>query len=150
MFKWNKRDRDRRDLSELVEDLLEELIDFFRNKNRSREPVTAEGKLDNMQNATRFTFTEFDANGNIVPIDPTKNPIAVSSDNPAVATVGAGTLNADGSMTFPVTSVGNGTANIVGVDAANLGADGKPLAAGDTDTVSVAVGPPVRATGVLS
>jgi hypothetical protein len=151
----DRRKNSRSSFLDLVEDVLREILRFFRNKNHtSAEAVRAEGKLDTMQNATKFTYTEFDTNGKIVPINLTKNPISVSSDNPGVATIdqNSGVVQADGSVVFAVASVAgaNGTANIVGVDANTLGPDGKPLAGGDVDTVVSASLPAVKATGVLS
>jgi hypothetical protein len=148
--------------------LLKELVEWFKHKNH--RPVRAEGKLDNMNNAKLITFTEFDSNGKVVPIDPTVKPITFASDNPAVATIDSTQQTAnkgvmlpdgvtpdpsrpDGSVSCPVVSLVNGpggNANITGVDPANLGPDGKPLAAGDVDTVLAVVGVPVKATAVLS
>jgi len=99
-----------------------------------------------MNNATKITFTEFDANGKIVPIT---GQITFASDNPAAATID-GTkqvINPDGSVSCPVVSLVNGAggvANITGVDPLDA------LAAGDVDTVVPAVGVAVKATAVLS
>lgn len=140
---------------ELFEDLLREVIKWFRNKNGSRKPISAEGLLDKMQNATKITFTEFDASGKIVPIDLTKKQITFASDNPAAATIDSAqqTGNPDGSVSCPVvslTSGAGGIANITGVDLTTNGPDGKPLAAGDVDTVVPVAAVPVSATAVLS
>lgn len=130
-----------------LDKLLREFVQF-----EESEPVAISGELDTMNNATKFTVTEFDSTGKIVPIDLASTKIQVASDNPAAATIDGtkGVANPDGSVTYPVTSVGAGVANITAVDPANLGADGKPLAAGDVDNVAPVQLPPVKLTGVLS
>jgi hypothetical protein len=131
---------------------LRELIELLKNQ-ASRKAISAEGKCDTMQNASKFTFTEFDVNGKIVSI--AGRLITFASDNPSAATID-GTqqvINADGSVSCPVVSLiagPGGVANITGVDPATLGPDGNPLAAGDVDNVSAASLPAVKATGVLS
>jgi hypothetical protein len=112
----------------------------------TRIAVSAKGKLDKMQNATKITFTEFDAAGKIVPIT---GQITFASDNPAAATIDSSqqTINPDGSVTCPVVSLVSGpggVANITGVDPADT------LAAGDVDTVVPVIGVAVKATAVLS
>jgi hypothetical protein len=108
--------------------------------------VSAKGELDMATNATKITFTEFDANGKIVPIT---GPITFASDNTAAATVDSSqqTVNPDGSVSCPVVSLTagpGGVANITGADPANK------LVAGDTDTVVGAAPVAVKATAVLS
>ena len=115
-------------------------------EGQSAVAVSAKGELDMATNATKITFTEFDANGKIVPIT---GPITFASDNPAAATVDSSqqTVNADGSVSCPVvslTSGAGGVANITGADPANK------LVAGDTDTVVGAAPVAVKATAVLS
>jgi Big-like domain-containing protein len=81
------------------------------------------------------TFTEFDANGNVVP---NSSALAFTSSNTAVATVDpvAGTA----------TGVSAGTATITGTDPTNGN-----VSASDTLTVTpAAVGPAVSATEVLT
>src|SRR6266478_1239835 len=125
-------------------DVIDRLLEFANDGKKIA--VSAKGKLDKMQNATKITFTEFDANGKIVPITGT---ITFASDNPSAATID-GTqqvINADGSVSCPVVSLvadPGGVANITGVDASDQ------LAAGDVDTVVPPVGVAVKATAVLS
>lgn len=146
-------DHERKKLLELFEELIRSVILWLKN-HTSREAVAAKGKCDMAANATKFTFTEFDKNGKIVPIT---KPITFESDNVAAATVD-GTqqvINADGSVSVPVVSLVDGpggVANIFGTDPANLDPNGLPLEASDVDNVSpvVVVLPPVSATGVLS
>jgi len=137
-------EQDKKRLEHIIERLLN-IVDKLLVLSAPKA-VIAKGKLDKMQNATKFTFTEFDAQGNIVPI---KGQITLASDNPSAATID-GTqqvINPDGSVSCPVVSLvsgAGGVANITGVDSAN------GLAAGDVDTVVSTVGVAVKATGVLS
>jgi hypothetical protein len=138
-----------------IERKLNKLLGEFNEFEDERlPPDRMQGVLDQMNNATKFTVTEFDVNGKIIPIDLTKTAIKVASDNLAAATIdGAkGVSNPDGSVTYPVTSVAGatGVANITAVDPANLDANGQPLAAVDVDNVVAPALPPVKLTGVLS
>jgi hypothetical protein len=142
--KHNECDNERR-LEHIIERLLD-VIDSLLAAVTIPKAVTAKGKLDNMNNATKITFTEFDVTGAIVPI---KGQITFASDKPAAATID-GTqqvINSDGSVSCPVVSLVSGpggAANITGVDPAN------GLAAGDVDNVISQAGVAVKATAVLS
>jgi hypothetical protein len=129
---------------ERIERLTKKILRIL--EHPSAVAVSAKGELDMATNATKITFTEFDANGKIVPIT---GQITFASDNPAAATVDSSqqTLNPDGSVSCPVVSLttgAGGTANITCADATNK------LVAGDTDTVVGAAPVAVKATAVLS
>lgn len=134
---------ERKRLEKIIEHLLR-LVDALLDRKGIAERATL--VFDTMQNATKATFQEFDANGS--PVKPS-GPITFASDNVGVATIDSTqqVQNPDFSVTCPVVSVpgATGTANITGVDTASV----NKVAAGDVDTVAV-VPVAVKATLVLS
>lgn len=130
-------EKERARLERIIERLLtliDKLVDDELSENQRSIAAIAVMKLDNMNNATKATFTEFAADG--VTIVRKSGPITFASDNVAVATVDSSQQvdNPDGSTSVPVVSVAgaSGVANITGVDPASA----NKVAAGDVDNVS--------------